>query len=291
MKTYKTATFFIKNNMKEATEFAFTLLPLLKKKGIKPLVVYRETETASFNADLKGVEKIERAHIPKEDNIAIALGGDGTLLSTGRCLFGHQTPILGINFGHLGFLTETESHEAKDTLLKILEGAYVEESRPYFTATILRDGHQAYPPQPFINDAVIQRNADERMLKFSVHAANAFITEMKADGLIVATPTGSTAYNLSAGGPIVSPAVDALILAPICPHTLSFRPIILPPEEMMLTNSSPLSHLSLDGRKNIELKQGDIVQINKSKHVLTLIHHEKMSFYKLLEKKLGWDGI
>lgn len=291
MTSYKTATFFIKNNMPEAVDFALSILPILKEHNIQPLVVYRETEKSIFNANLKGVEKIERADIPKEDNIAIVLGGDGTLLSTARCLFGHNTPVVGINFGHLGFLTEIEGHEAADALSHILKGVFTVEKRPYFTVSITRDNVEILPSQPFINDAVIQRNADERMLTFSVNATDSFVTDMKADGLIIATPTGSTAYNLSAGGPIVSPAVDALILAPICPHTLSFRPIVLPPEEMRLTNSSPLSHLSLDGRRNIELKKGDVVKINKSQHHLTLLHHHKMSFYSLLERKLGWDGI
>lgn len=287
--TFRTATLFVKNELPAAVELGKELCTLLKENDIKPYIATRDYECTFFEAEVGDNENMNARELPESENLIIVLGGDGTLLSAARCAYGTGAPILGINFGHLGFLTETESHQAKDAVLNILNGGGDKDERPYFIARIERDGKTLGNIQPFINDAVIQRNADERMLNFSIDVADKFVTSSKADGLIISTPTGSTAYNLSAGGPIAVPSIDALIISPICPHTLAFRPIVLPSKEISLTIESEASHLSLDGRKNIVLQQGDKIIIEKSVEVLKLIHHEKLSFYNLLRQKLGWD--
>jgi NAD+ kinase len=143
--------------------------------------------------------------------------------------------------------------------------------------------------QPFLNDAVLQRDAHEKMIEYAVDVGGKYMTAGKADGLIVASPTGSTAYNLSTGGPIVYPTVESLVLAPIAPHKLSFRPVVIPADEVVVTLRSPQAHLSLDGRANGVLKVGDKLIIRRSPHSLNLLHDAKRNFFDLLRLKLGWD--
>jgi NAD+ kinase len=230
--------------------------------------------------------------LPEVDNaLAFVLGGDGTFLTAAQKLYETDIPIAGINLGHLGFLTELDEANLDEHLDTLLGADATVEQRPYHACTLSRQGKALWTDVPFINDAVIQRQPDHRMIQLSVTVKEqTVIQHTRADGLIISTPTGSTAYNLSTGGPILHPAVGGLVLAPICPHTLSFRPIVIPPFPVMMTlESEDQALLSLDGRRTSPVKPGDIMKIHQSPHQLTLRHARPRSFFTTLRHKLGWD--
>lgn len=234
------------------------------------------------------IKTIDSKHIAERPTLAIVLGGDGTFLAANRYLYKHNAYITGVNLGRLGFLTEVEAEDLETHLLDVCKENVQIDSRPYFTAHVERNGEIILNPRPFINDAVLQRNSDEKMVFFDMAINGSFVTSARSDGLIVSTPTGSTAYNLSAGGPIVHPEQNALVVTPICPHTLSFRPAIVPAAEVRLTVTSNLAHLSLDGRQNQTLDEGDTVVVRPTEHKLNILHTGERNFYSLLRQKLRW---
>lgn len=226
---------------------------------------------------------------PKDTTFAIVLGGDGTFLLTTNALHGTNIPIAGVNLGHLGFLAEGSPQNLLKHLDDLLNKQLHEEKRPYYIAHLtLPDGttHNA----PFINDAVLHRESSGKMVHFTLHALNQLMTSTRADGLIISTPTGSTAYNLSTGGPIVHPATEALILAPICPHALSFRPVVVPPKEIRLTLEDSPATLSLDGQLWHRLTAGAELTVTQSEHSFTMLHTTPPHFFRTLREKLGWDS-
>ncbi|MDE0723382.1 MAG: NAD(+)/NADH kinase [Alphaproteobacteria bacterium] len=227
----------------------------------------------------------ETAHLTDHETLAVVLGGDGTFLNASRLLYGKNIPILGINLGHLGFLTDVPAEHTYKKICNVLSGEFKIDNRPYFTARI---GDTVLP---FINDAVLNRMPHHKMLSVDVKVDGEHVTERRADGIIIATPTGSTAYSLSTGGPIVHPGVDALLLTPISPHTLTFRPVILPANApVKLTLKTPEGLLSLDGQTSLELKETDSISIEKSSHMIKIIHSNRMSYFDLLRTKLHWDN-
>ena len=231
--------------------------------------------------------------LPDAQNpIAFVLGGDGTFLRATHTLYGTDIPICGINLGHLGFLTEVDQTDIETSLDKLLADHAPTESRPYYLCTV-KDAHENVVEQnmPFMNDIVLQRETANKMIQFAANTEHRFITSVRADGVIISTPTGSTAYNLSVSGPILHPDVEALILAPICPHTLSFRPIVLPPQKVRLElESDEGGLLSLDGCDPIVITKGMIIEVALSSEKITLRHAEPRDFFNLLRHKLRWDG-
>jgi NAD+ kinase len=264
------------------------------------LLFVKEDEAAAAAADRLKImleQRFIEVHmvngtLPQVENaLTFVLGGDGTFLSAAQKLYGTDIPMSGINLGHLGFLTELDEADLDQNLDTLLGEEATVEQRPYHVCTLSRQGKELWTDVPFINDAVIQRQPDHRMIQLSVTVRDqTVIQHTRADGLIIATPTGSTAYNLSTGGPILHPAVGGLVLAPICPHTLSFRPIVIPPFPVTMTlESEDQALLSLDGRRTSPVKPGDIMKIHQSQHKLTLRHARPRSFFTTLRHKLRWD--
>ncbi len=218
-----------------------------------------------------------------EHALCLVIGGDGTFLAAAHQLHGRDIDLAGINLGHLGFLTDLDATHLDVHLKRLLAADAPVETRPYFTCCA-PDGCDA-----FINDVVIQRQPDEKMLHFSVWVNDQLVTTSRADGLVIATPTGSTAYNLSAGGPVLHPELAGLVLAPICPHTLTFRPVVIPAVPVTLRlESADTAALSMDGRRTIHLHTGDSVKVTASPHRFRLRHANHMGFFGVLRQKMNW---
>jgi NAD+ kinase len=234
----------------------------------------------------------ERTEIPAQADLFVVLGGDGTLLAMAKAIAesGRDIPILAVNFGSLGFLTEITRPELHQALETVMAGRASYDLRMMLRATAARAGvsHMA------LNDVVFSRTALSRMIELSVSVGDQFVTAVKADGLIVATPTGSTAYNLSAGGPIVHPAMDALVLTPIAPHTLSNRPIVIPAErDVRVTSTSSNAgdevYVTMDGQTGLPLQEGDELTITRAEKPLRLVRSTTRSYFEVLRQKLKWN--
>ena len=237
----------------------------------------------------------EREALPAQVDIVLVLGGDGTLLSMAKAIAesGKDVPILAVNFGSLGFLTEITRPEIFPALETVLNNRATHDLRMMLRATATR---QAQPPLAHmaLNDVVFTRTALSRMIELSVSVGDQFVTTVKADGLIVATPTGSTAYNLAAGGPIVHPAMDALVLTPIAPHMLTNRPIVIPTEREVRVRSTSSNagdevYVTIDGQTGFGLQEGDEIAIAKSERPLRLIRSTTRSYFEVLRQKLKWN--
>lgn len=233
----------------------------------------------------------ERATLPGEVDLVVVLGGDGTLLSVARHLDVKRVPILGVNLGHLGFLTEVSTSEMIPTLEAFLDGKAPIQHRMMLRAELESAG-KVQASFHCLNDAVITTAALARMIEVRVEVEGRWLTDMRADGVIFSTPTGSTAYNLSAGGPIVTPDLKALILAPLCPHTLSMRPLVLDAGstlEVTLRKGEEVL-LTADGQKGTKVKVGDVVRITRSELSAPLITSPGRDYFALLREKLNWGA-
>jgi len=224
-------------------------------------------------------------------DLMVSLGGDGTLLYVARRFVGHGTPILGINLGRLGFLTEAPATDAFDAVDQALQGKLKSKRHFALRAECWRGEEQIAAGIAF-NDVVLQRGEHPRMIEFEMQARGQFLFRLRADGLVLATPAGSTAYALSSGGPIVHPEVEAISVVPICPHTLSNRPIVLPAGdriELRLLDAPRHALLNLDGQENMKLHPGDRVTVVRGDEV-TLLHQPDRHYFEVLRTKLQWAG-
>jgi NAD+ kinase len=247
----------------------------------------------------RGVEAVDdrqsaRDEIPKQVDLVVVLGGDGTLLSMADRIgqAGRDIPILGVNFGSLGFLTEIRIDELYPSLETVLNGGARFDVRLMLRADAERAG-QPVDSRIVLNDVVFTKAALSRMIELSVSISDGFVTSVKADGLIVASPTGSTAYNLAAGGPIVHPAVDALVLTPIAPHTLTNRPVVIPGSatiEVQPRIESGLDDVfvTYDGQAGYPLHAGDVVRVRRAEQTLRLVKAPARSYFEVLREKLKW---
>jgi NAD+ kinase len=225
-------------------------------------------------------------------DLLVVLGGDGTLLSAVRTLRGCPVPLLGVNLGSLGFLTEITLGELYPTLEMVLEGKTFLEPRATLAGTVER-GEKRIGEYQVLNDLVVNKGALARISELEVRVNGRYLTTYKADGLILATPTGSTAYSLSAGGPIVSPELPAIVLSPICPHTLTHRPILLADDaeiEIQLVFKNGEVYLTLDGQEGFDLREGDVVRARKSERQVLLVRSPSRDYYQVLRTKLMWGG-
>lgn len=218
-------------------------------------------------------------------SVAIVLGGDGTILKTARYYAPYNVPILGINLGRLGFLSQAKSSQISDAIDYILSGSFKVEDRMMLSS--MEDKLTA------LNDIVIKGDGFSRTSRLYVHINDNIVCDYLADGIIISTPTGSTAYTLSAGGPILSPVLDAIVIVPICPHTMNARPIVIPSDEIIKVTSSqnkPLLKISADGQETFSIGINEMIEIKKSSYVtkLILLNLEKNSFYSVLKEKLHW---
>jgi NAD+ kinase len=237
---------------------------------------------------------LEKHKLVSEVDLILVLGGDGTLLSMAACVGAADVdvPILGVNFGRLGFLTEVTLPELYPALEVAIDGRARVEERLMLRATTTRRG-AALADHVTLNDVVVTKAARARMIELSVSVGDEFVTRVKADGLIVSTPTGSTAYNLAAGGPIVQPGMDALVLTPIAPHMLTNRPIVIPSGSRVrvepIMDSRDEVYVTFDGQDGYELEPGDDVRICCAARRLKLLHPSARSYFEVLREKLKWN--
>ena len=224
-------------------------------------------------------------------DLAIAIGGDGTMLKAAHKLSEHQVPLLGVNLGRLGFLADIPADAIAENLDAILEGQYKEDERCLLHAAVSRQGKIVNESEA-INDLIIQKWNTARLIEFDTHIDGTLVNNQRSDGLIVATPTGSTAYALSTGGPILHPRLDAILLVPICPHNLSNRPIVVDGgariEVSVVTQESGQARLTADGDSQVELAPGDRILIQKKDKSIRLLHPADYEHFRLLRNKLHW---
>ena len=227
-----------------------------------------------------------RRELPFHVDFLIVLGGDGTLLSVADASARAGIPILGVNLGFLGFLTEIKKEEIEQVLLDYLEDRAFVEQREMLEVSFRGEAHLV------LNDAVINKSALARMISVKVCVDGQEISTIRADGIIVSTPTGSTGYNLSAGGPIINPMVSAIIITPICPHALTQRPIVIPASSEVKLNlvSGEEVYLTLDGQRGEGMEEGERVVIRRAEEKLLLVRPEGRSYYQMLREKLGWGS-
>jgi NAD+ kinase len=222
----------------------------------------------------------------------IVAGGDGTLLSVARVAGPLGIPILGVNFGGLGFMTELQPEELYAALERVLKGAYTIDERDALRLR-LRRGRKILDAYAMLNDAVVTKTALARMLVIEVRMDKELVATYTSDGLIVATPTGSTAYNLSAGGPLLDPRMSAFVIAPICPHAMSFRPVVVPgwvTLEVTLRSMTEEAYLTLDGQVGLPLRQLDTLVIDRHPRPVRLVRVAQRGFFEILQRKLRWGG-
>jgi NAD+ kinase len=279
-----------KADLHAATTHLVEIAEWLGERGVQPVF---ETETAQLMPPTADRAVAGKAALAAGVDLVLVLGGDGTLLSMADCIgeAGSDIPILGVNFGSLGFLTEVTLPELYPSLEAALEGRAHVESRLMLRSTTVRDG-KTFAQLIALNDAVITKTARSRMIDLSVSVGDQFVTRVKADGLIIATPTGSTAYNLAAGGPIVQPSVDAIILTPIAPHTLTNRPVVIPATSAVRVqpNMEPRDEVfvTFDGQAGFRLQAGDEITVRRAESSLRLIRPSTRSYFEVLRTKLKW---
>ncbi len=251
--------------------------------------VAMEQDTA-LNMGITDYPALSVAQIGKQCDLGLVVGGDGTMLGIGRQMAPYGVPLIGINQGRLGFITDVPYDSFAASLLQMLGGAYVEDHRSLMNAQVLRDGHCVYQAMA-MNDVVVNRGATSGMVELRVEVDGHFVANQRADGLIIATPTGSTAYALSSGGPLMHPSVPGWVMVPIAPHTLSNRPIVL-------ANTSKIAieivagrdaSASFDMQSLASLMHGDRIEVTRSEHHVRFLHPQGWSYFDTLREKLHWN--
>ena len=272
-----------KTGVPEPAEILKELLPWLRQKGCE---TYVDNETAG----ILNIEGTPRSQIPSLAEVIIVLGGDGTMLSVARLVGEKGVPILGINIGGLGFLTAVQKGELHEVIAKVLAEECSVEERIMLTACVFRHS-ECIAEYIVMNDVVVNKGALARIIDLETYIDHNYVATFKADGLIVSTPTGSTGYALSAGGPILYPTLNSIILAPICPHTLTNRPIVLPDNVMIEIVFRSLNEdvfLTLDGQVGFSLRQNDTVEVKKSEFKTKLFVPCERDYFQILRMKLKW---
>jgi NAD+ kinase len=263
------------------------LIGFLERHRVKILL---DESIADMLAGASGTV-VDRPLLAMKCDLAIVVGGDGTLLNTARSLAEPGVAVLGVNLGRLGFLVDVSPEDMAQQLEKIFAGEFSEEERTLLHATVTRNGGQV-DESAALNDVTIHKKDIARMIELDTWIDGHFLNTNRSDGLIIATPTGSTAYALSGGGPILHPSLDALTLVPICPHTLSNRPIVLHDGstiQVVIHEGALPAQMSCDGQVNVTLDPGDRVTVRKHDHTLRLIHPPGYDYYQILRKKLRWS--
>ena len=259
----------------------------LKDRGLKLQI--DETAAQVLPEPLGPVLPLER--IGAKIDLAIAIGGDGTLLHVARNLAPHAVPLIGVNQGRLGFLTDIPLAHMEQEVGRILDGDCQTESRLLLHADITRNDRVVHSARA-LNDVIINKGELARLIEYETYIGGEFVNSARGDGIIVASPTGSTAYAMSAGGPILQPTLPALVLVPICPHTLSNRPIVVSSDSVVqivvLGLSTSPAHVTFDGQLNFTLAEGDRINVRRSEHRVELLHPSRRNHYDVLREKLHW---
>lgn len=278
-------------NIEKDIDFKMTkkIIHFLTQKGCAPLI---EKKITTSERSLENF-LCEAEELYNTADFLIVLGGDGTLLSVGRKTAKYKIPLLGINLGNLGFLTAAENHDAEKAITKVLNKDYKLEKRLMLEASINTEKKRTTGILA-LNDICITRGIFSKMVEINVFVNMEYVNTFRADGMIISTPTGSTAYNLSAGGPILKPDTEIMAITPICPHTLHTRPIVISADDVVTvevcTHTSGDFAISADGQEGIALKSENVVQVKRSKDYVTIIKTNNMGFYDVLRQKLVRNG-
>ncbi len=271
----------------EAQDVILTLLEWLDARGFSAVL---EKETAALVPSVS-VASVAKPELPAQVDLVVVLGGDGTLLSMARAVGELGVPLLGVNLGGLGFLTATTLDEMLPALEALVAGRMAMDERMMLTARVVRNG-QRLCEYAALNDVVITKAAMSRIIDLAVSVEGQHATEYRADGLIISTPTGSTAYSLSAGGPILFPTMDAIVLTPICSHTLTNRPIVVPGthrvEVTLLADQEVM--VTVDGQIGVNLRERDTVEVVKAASRIRLVRFPQKDFFSVLRTKLKWGA-
>jgi NAD+ kinase len=280
----------VKPHQPDALETLCRLTTWLSEHGITlvgPTEVERETIEHRTGCTIDVVHESELA---RQVDLMLVLGGDGTMIATSRMIGDVRVPVIGVNYGGLGYLAEFPLEELFPALESILAGQYQVQQRLMLTVELWR-GEELVARNRVLNDVVVNKSALARIIEIEAYLNEQFVNLFRADGLIVATPTGSTAYNLSAGGPIIYPSMNAVVITPICPFTLSNRPIVVPDDSMievrLMTKNEEVA-LTLDGQVGVPLQAGDRAVIRKSKTAFNLVQPPNRNYFEVLRNKLKW---
>jgi NAD+ kinase len=276
--------FILKRNQPEAIEIARELVPWLTGRGLDVALLGDPGVPA-----IDGARLVDERGLADGTELLVVLGGDGTLLRGAQLVADGGAPILGVNLGHLGFLTSCNPADARQALEQALAGRLAFEQRLRLRCELKRASGPS-EVRVACNDAVVSQGALARLIEIEAFLDGAQVTRYRADGLIVATPTGSTAYNLAAGGPIVAPDVEAVVLNPICPHTLSHRPVVIPSTaRIVIRLPTPAEHVlvTIDGQWGAEIADGDTLEISRAAQPLKL-YRPQGSYFDVLTSKLSW---
>ena len=274
----------VKPESPDAQALLQELVPWLQARGKEPML---DPPTAALAGETASYSTKDIATLA---DMLVVLGGDGTMLAAARLAEGRPIPILGVNAGGLGFLTAVTREAACTALERVFSKSYSEEERLMLRVRVMRRGEEIIAASA-LNDAVLSKGALSHMVQLEISINGQFVTRLRGDGLIVSTPTGSTAYSMAAGGPILNPSVHALILTPICPHTLTNRPIVIPQDvllEVVLVSKDQGAAATFDGQVGIALRPGDTVEIRASNNKTRLIRFPDRSYYDMLSNKLKW---
>jgi NAD+ kinase len=290
MSSIKRIGLVLKPHQPEVLKTTCELTKWLAERGIE-LVGGPEIERERIeHATGCSVREVPPETLAHEVDLVLVLGGDGTMIATARLIGGTEVPVLGVNFGGLGYLAEFRFEELYTALESILAGNYRLDKR-VMLAVELHRGNELITQNRVLNDVVINKSALARIIEIEAHLNQQFVNSFRADGLIVSTPTGSTAYNLSAGGPVIFPSMNAVVITPICPFTLSNRPIVVPDDagiELHLKTENEEVALTLDGQVGFALQVGDRVMIRKSDTTFNLIQPANRNYFDVLRDKLRW---
>jgi NAD+ kinase len=282
---FKTIALVGRLNTPALGEPILRLARLLDEGGVKVLI---EQDIAREHS-IEHYQRVERGHIGKLADLVIVMGGDGTMLSVARLLAPYRIPLMGINQGRLGFMTDLPLHEMETAVPNMLAGQFIPEERILLEASILRDGQTVNTSLAF-NDVVFSRGSIGSMIEFEIFVDNQFVYSQRSDGLVVSTPTGSTAYALASGGPILHPALPAITLVPICPQSLSNRPIVVSENAQVafLLTRGQDARVYFDNQSDFELREMDRVLIRRYTNSLRILHPHGYSYYDMLRAKLRW---
>jgi NAD+ kinase len=275
---------FCKPKAPSTSDILGKLIPWLRKKNY---LIFLDTSTAAIIGETSTHDK---RSVSEQADLLVALGGDGTLLGVARAAHPYNVPILAVNLGSLGFLAAISIEELYPTLENILAGKFEIENRMLLNACVWRNGDKV-ENHNVLNDIVINKSVVARVINLQVFVNDQYMTSYRADGLIIATPTGSTAYSLSAGGPIIHPSMHTLVLSPICPLMLTNRSILIPDQSVIqvkLSGKYDDVRITLDGQEGYDMKAEDILEIKKTKTTLQLIRGPNKNYYQILRDKLHW---
>ncbi len=285
---FKTVALIGKYKSPEIAGHLLRLARFLEGRGITVLV----DRLTSVHLENSAYPVLALEEIGKRANLAIVLGGDGTMLNIARTFAPYNVALVGVNQGRLGFLTDISVDTMLETIGAILDGKYVTEERMLFSAEIFSNNQSVLKVLAF-NDVVISKGAKGSLIEFDVHINQQYVYTLRSDGLIVATPTGSTAYALSSGGPIVNPSLSLIALVPVSPHTLSNRPIIVSGDSTVeiLMHDSGDARAHFDSHSHFDLRDGDKIQVRRAPDTIRLLHPVGHNYYNMLREKLHWSKI